>query len=59
MSLAVVRARLELIRLWLNQILTIIIELSLHTNLLDVLFHVVIVAVPAEGLEGAGQFLSV
>lgn len=61
MSLVVVGTGLELIRLWLNQILTIIIELSsLNTNLLGVLLdHLLVLgAVPTKGLESSRQFLS-
>ena len=57
MSLVVVGTGLEMIWLWLNQILTIIIELCLHTDLLDVLLHLVLVAVTAKSLEGFCELL--
>jgi len=58
MSLVVVGTGLEMIWLWLNQILTIIIELCLHTDLLDVLLHLVLVAVAAKSLERFCELLS-
>ena len=58
MSLFIARTGLEVIWLWLNQILTIIIELSIDTNLLYMIRVLPNVAVPSKGLERLSQFVS-
>lgn len=58
MSLFIARTGLEVIWLWLNQILTIIIELSIDTNLLYMIRVLPNVAVTSKGLERLSQFVS-